>query len=235
MTTGSVAAMLCCSVFGRDEGGSEFTFQQQHVDLLTTGWSQVVRAVSYWGTIQPTADSIQALELTISDKNKSLLLANKEFVPYLVDALLLDPDHPRAGMKEEHKIWCQEHHVECLAQLAVYEPAREALLQDPTVLPALRAVSEAGLSAEARELAGAALLALSNEKLEMVMEGQKHVMLSYQWDFQATVKRINESLLKRGFVTWFDLTNMKGSTMDAMRYYYRPFSVLSPVYLSSYR
>ena len=30
--------------------------------------------------------------------------------------------------------------------------------------------------------------------------------------------RINESLLNRGYQTWFDLTNMKGSTMDAMRY-----------------
>ena len=37
-----------------------------------------------------------------------------------------------------------------------------------------------------------------------------------QWDAQATVKRINESLIERGYVTWFDLTNMKGSVMDAM-------------------
>ena len=33
-----------------------------------------------------------------------------------------------------------------------------------------------------------------------------------QWDAQATVKRINESLIERGYVTWFDLTNMKGDT-----------------------
>jgi hypothetical protein len=31
-----------------------------------------------------------------------------------------------------------------------------------------------------------------------------------QWDVQATVKRINASLIERGYVTWFDLTNMKG-------------------------
>jgi hypothetical protein len=31
-----------------------------------------------------------------------------------------------------------------------------------------------------------------------------------QWDAQAAVKRINESLIERGYVTWFDLTNMKG-------------------------
>ena len=31
-----------------------------------------------------------------------------------------------------------------------------------------------------------------------------------QWDAQPCVKRINESLIARGYVTWFDLTNMKG-------------------------
>ena len=33
-----------------------------------------------------------------------------------------------------------------------------------------------------------------------------------QWNAQATVMRINESLIERGYVTWFDLTNMKGIT-----------------------
>ena len=73
------------------------------------------------------------------------------------------------------------------------------------------------MSAEARRFADAALLALSDKKLEMVMEGeQKHVMLSYQWDAQTTIQRMNASLLARGYITWFDLTNMKGSVMDAV-------------------
>ena len=41
-------------------------------------------------------------------------------------------------------------------------------------------------------------------------------MLSYQWDAQGTIHRVNDSLMARGYLTWFDLTNMKGSTMDAM-------------------
>jgi hypothetical protein len=32
-----------------------------------------------------------------------------------------------------------------------------------------------------------------------------------QWDVQATIKRVNESLIARGYVTWFDLTNLKGT------------------------
>ena len=31
-----------------------------------------------------------------------------------------------------------------------------------------------------------------------------------QWDHQRLVQRVNESLLSRGYLTWFDLTNMKG-------------------------
>ena len=123
-------------------------------------------------------------------------------------------------MTQELKAWCQEHHAECLAQLAVFEPAREALRQDRSVIPALEAVAEAGLSAEARKFADAALLALSDKKpdIDTVLDDgeQLHLMLSYQWDKQATVKRLNDSLISRGYVTWFDLTNMKGSVMDAM-------------------
>ena len=119
-------------------------------------------------------------------------------------------------MKEDLKAWCQQHHCEALAQLAVHEGSREALLRDGSVVPALETVATRGLTEAARELAAAALSALSDKKLTMAVEGQKHVMLSYQWDAQATIKRTNQSLIARDYVTWFDLTNMKGSTMDAM-------------------
>ena len=142
-------------------------------------WSQLVRADGYYRNQKPTADTIMALELCISDANKPLLLAHRDFLPYVVDALLLDPDHPRADMKLELKSWCQQHHAECLAQLAVYAPVRETLRADPSdVMPALEAVAEGGLTAEARQFAEAALLALSEKELHIDAEGQKHVMLS---------------------------------------------------------
>jgi hypothetical protein len=37
-----------------------------------------------------------------------------------------------------------------------------------------------------------------------------HVLYADQWDSQAIVVRTNESLIARRYVTWFDLTNMKG-------------------------
>ena len=153
-------------------------------------------------------------------------------------------------MKEDLKAWCQQHHCEALAQLAVHEGSREALLRDGSVVAALETVAGSGLTHECRELAAAALSALSDKQLVMAVEGQKHIMLSCelvgavvhnisptdgggisftslkysygyvvyadQWDSQGTIKRANESLIARGYVTWFDLTNMKGSTMDAM-------------------
>ena len=176
-----------------------------------------MRAVGIYRSLVPRPDTIMVLELCVSDENKPLLLANKDFIPYVIEALLLDKNHPRAGMVHEHKVWCQEHHAECLAQLAVFEPAREPLRQDPSVLPALESVAESGLSTEARRFAQAALLSLNDEKLHVgVAEDQEHVMLSYQWDNQTTVKRLNDSLINRGYTTWFDLTHMKGSVMDAM-------------------
>ena len=42
------------------------------------------------------------------------------------------------------------------------------------------------------------------------------MLVADQWNFQSTIQRLNESLIARAYVTWFDLTNMKGSTMDAM-------------------
>jgi hypothetical protein len=167
---------LCCSSLAAD-------LQPTCLPCVTlicrlAKWSQLVRADGYHHAVKPTADSIMALELCISDSNKPLLLAHRDFLPYLVDALLLDPDHPRADMKPELKSWCQQHHAECLAQLAVYAPARDTLRADPSVIPALEAVAEGGLTAEARQFAEAALLALSEKELHIDAEGQKHVMLS---------------------------------------------------------
>ena len=81
-------------------------------------------------------------------------------------------------MTEELKAWCQQHHCEALAQLSVHEDSRSALVQHPSVMPALEAVAKKGLTPQAREFAMAALVALRETKLHMVVDGQKHVMLS---------------------------------------------------------
>ena len=59
---------------------------------------------------------------------------------------------------------------------------------------------EGGLAAETRDFAQAALLALSDKDMHVGSAGgeQKHVVLSYQWDAQSVIQRLNESLLSRG-------------------------------------
>ena len=120
--------------------------------------------------LRPTADTMMALELCISDQNKPLLLANPTLIPYLISALFLDPDHPRADLNDDVKAWNQKMHCECLAQLAVFPAGREALRQNPSVRPALEAVAARGMSAEAREFAEGALMALSDKELVALAE-----------------------------------------------------------------
>nr|KAG5710903.1 hypothetical protein BaRGS_027054 [Batillaria attramentaria] len=43
-----------------------------------------------------------------------------------------------------------------------------------------------------------------------------HVMLSYQWADQETVKQIRDELQAKGFRVWMDIDNMGGSTLQAM-------------------
>ncbi|XP_078616213.1 uncharacterized protein LOC144884636 [Branchiostoma floridae x Branchiostoma japonicum] len=44
----------------------------------------------------------------------------------------------------------------------------------------------------------------------------RHVMLSYQWDNQKTVKKIKTSLEAKGYKVWMDIDRMGGSTLEAM-------------------
>ncbi len=182
-SSGMVASQVICSTFGREEGGSSgFSFTQHHVDGLIRRWSNIIKAESNGAETKPTPDTIQAVELCVSDTNKPLVLANPEFITYLVDALLLQPDHPRAGLKLELRSWCQAMHTECLAQLAVFPEGKKALLQEPSVSEALKVVADVGLSQDARQHAQSALIALSDTELQAVSEGfPKHVMLSCKW------------------------------------------------------
>ena len=82
---------------------------------------------------------------------------------------------------------------------------RDALLENPNVAEALQQVAAEGWTEEARLHAESALAALKppEEHSEQVESGDKHVMVSYQWDHQATVRRIVNELQARGYRTWF--------------------------------
>eukprot|EP01043_Picozoa_sp_COSAG02_P063724 COSAG02_NODE_9112_length_2326_cov_1.163000_3_plen_142_part_00 len=118
--------------------------------------------------------------------------------------------------------------AESLQQLSLFPAGRDGLLaNDPLslssaggyvvkvqpVVEALEALSEQALSTEARECAIGALMALgvhTPEQHDCEVGVTKHVMLSYQWNHQDVIQRVQNDLIRRGYSTWFDLTNMQG-------------------------
>jgi hypothetical protein len=75
------------------------------------------------------------------------------------------------------------------------------------VLGALGALRDRGLTEEARAAAGSALVALGGRPppaLPAPGEG-RHVMVSYQWAVQRTVRRLVAALQRRTYAIWFDL------------------------------
>ena len=110
----------------------------------------------------------------------------------------------RLNSKTASRSTCVQDVAEVLAQLAMSESSREALLKDATVIEALHQVATDGWTKEARMSADSALLALSGRQPdEHHVEHDQHVMISYQWDVQGLVKRIVEELQIRDYRMWF--------------------------------
>ena len=204
-------------------------WKNAQVDLMLVRWHCIVSKAENGAYTKLSSDAIQTLELCIADANKPLLLANADFVPYLLECLLLDPSHPQlvSGWNSSTS-WLQQMASECFAQLAMFPAGCTALRQDAArVRPALTAVTsvEHGRSPEARKFVRAALTALFPEKQQRptsplqgasLLAPSKHVMLSYNWEFQMTIKRLNLALKARGYNVWIDVEKMQGSTIEAM-------------------
>eukprot|EP01047_Picozoa_sp_COSAG01_P070812 COSAG01_NODE_10832_length_2072_cov_1.223517_2_plen_169_part_00 len=105
------------------------------------------------------------LSLAVSDRNKRLLLDNEDFVPHLLDGLLMDPHHPQslpasATDWEAVKAPVQRDYAECLQQLSLHEPCRLAMAQNCSVVAELRELAANAWTPEARLCAHGALLTL---------------------------------------------------------------------------
>ncbi len=164
----------------------------------------------------PAAWSEPLLHLSVSDHHKPLILANPDAILHLISSLFLDPDHPRGLRAKEilheaaaptpldvQAVW-QRNYAEALGQLALFPPGKEALLGDDAAMTALEAVVELGMTEEAKQHARGALIALRGvDEREAVVPN--HVMLSYSWDNQKTIIRVNESLKRRRYSTWVDV------------------------------
>jgi hypothetical protein len=186
--TGVSATRIAAQVWGRDDDGGGLTFKQQDVDQILYFADHRGPAAALFPMTEGHGLSI--LSLCVSDTHKELLLASSGgCIALLVDSLLLDVEHPRqenaalTGVTdwEAAKAPVQRDFAEAIAQLALFEPGRAALLRDPTVAEALQQVAAEGWTEEARLSAEAALAALSDRQpdVEHRDEGQqRHIMLS---------------------------------------------------------
>ena len=102
-------------------------------------------------------------------------------IPTLLDALFLDPEHPRKDMDEKLRAGIQRDGAECFLQLALFEPGKELLVQHTETMDALRSlVGGAALTEEARLSASSALAAVEGPAPGPGPDpgDEKHVMVS---------------------------------------------------------
>ena len=126
---------------------------------------------------------------SVSDRHKVSLLKCPNLLPVLALCLFLDPENPRGSnavppllpTPVEVQAIYQRNTAEALYQLALFPSGRDAILAEASMMQALEEVAERGMTAEAREYAEAALMALSDKEIHASEGGgPKHIMLSYQ-------------------------------------------------------
>eukprot|EP01047_Picozoa_sp_COSAG01_P013145 COSAG01_NODE_610_length_14860_cov_222.563647_4_plen_1950_part_00 len=237
-------ASASVTLVGRNEGGLTLTREtvdcvldsvHQFWDTTSTHWrvtaatkAPVTKLV---GRVQPIVDMV------IADANKPFVLQHKTALDDLVLGLLVDEAHPRRSQEGAAKL--QETCALVLQNLALSDVGKGPLRSHSGVMAALRSVASGvgGLSDQARRYAEGALFELDETVRRQAKEAAaaaaahtaaaastedggaapiEHVMLSYNWDHQDVVKRVNLALKARDYTVWIDVEKMQGSTVEAM-------------------
>ena len=111
-----------------------------------------------------------------------MLLSEDNFIPLLIEGLLLDPQHQsRKDADETTKSIIQRDMAECIQQVSLFGPGCEALKANPDVVNALDTTFDKARSEEAKVCAAAALKQLCPERSEKTLvidPDSKHIMMS---------------------------------------------------------
>ena len=126
---------------------------------------ELMRCESWGGAFAVTKHQCRGmLNLCISDSAKPMLLGSSEYIPHLLDGLMLDPEHPRKDTDEQIKSAVQRDFAECIQQLSLFGPGGEALKKNPDVVSALDTLVDKAWSEEAKVCARGALKQLCPER-----------------------------------------------------------------------
>eukprot|EP01047_Picozoa_sp_COSAG01_P022601 COSAG01_NODE_1347_length_10632_cov_29.175370_3_plen_2601_part_00 len=232
------SASTTVALIGRNEGGLTLTHEtvdtvlnvvHMYWDTTSTHWRVKSAAkapvTKLIGKIQPVVDMV------IADANKPFVLEHPTAIDDLVKGLLVDHSSPRRTQDGAGQL--QEVCALALQNLALSDVGKGPLRSHSSVIVSLRAVAsaEGGMSEKARQYASGALFELDEVARQKAKEAAaaakaaaqsdggeaaEHVMLSYNWDHQDVIKRINTSLKGRGYAVWIDIEKMQGSTVEAM-------------------
>ena len=206
---------------------------EEDIDAFIALDTELMRC-EVWGSVYPLISNRcrGMLSLCISDAAKHMLLNNADFIPHLIDGLLLDSEHPRKDADEAIKTAVQRDFAECVQQIALFPAGCDALKANETVMHAMLALKDKAWSEEAKICAEGALMALiPPEHHDDIIEAL-HIMMSCecnsvsstlvfgpvrqltyidmlmsiadQWDVQEVIKKIVAELQRRKYMVWFD-------------------------------
>eukprot|EP01052_Picozoa_sp_SAG31_P031401 SAG31_NODE_3321_length_4417_cov_2.056508_5_plen_555_part_00 len=183
---------------------------------------QIVAMIDTYGLSFPPAVVLpyaQGLaELSVSDANKQHLSA----IPGVIDSLQRGLGIGTPGSSTNDALQkLRTLSASTLAQLAAYELTLPLLLDHPVLEDLEHVPSLSESSKDAQAAAMAVLFAVhqhekakactaegatsSPQKIERRAQGG-HIMLSYEWSVQPVIKRIRDSLMRRGYRVWLDVS-----------------------------
>eukprot|EP01048_Picozoa_sp_COSAG05_P005418 COSAG05_NODE_321_length_11453_cov_62.107539_2_plen_2300_part_00 len=229
------------ALIGRNEGGLKMT--REAVDAVLDGFHaffdygssdyMTIGRLTY-PVVKIVSKALPIVDIVISDANKPFVVQHNHAIDDLVAGLLVDDD-PLKRRTQDGADKLQETCALALQNLALSDIGKGPLRSHDQVLTALRKVAAVdgtgALGTEAQQHAVEALFEL-DEAVRQKAKAQaraaadelstshddvvEHVMLSYNWDHQPTIKRINTALQGRGYAVWIDVEKMQGSTVEAM-------------------
>eukprot|EP01046_Picozoa_sp_COSAG06_P055659 COSAG06_NODE_10299_length_1707_cov_2.677861_2_plen_535_part_01 len=234
-TAGPMVALI-----GRNEGGLTLTHDaigavldgfHSYFDYGSSDFVAIGRLKS--PVVKIVDKALPIVDIVISDANKPFVVQHSHAIDDLVAGLLVDDD-PLKRRAQDGADKLQATCALALQNLALSDIGKGPLRSHDGVMVALRKVVAAdggcGMSNEAYQYASGALFELdeavrktakakaptSAANLSSQHDAVEHVMLSYNWDHQPTIKRINTALKARDYSVWIDIEKMQGSTVEAM-------------------
>eukprot|EP01048_Picozoa_sp_COSAG05_P017463 COSAG05_NODE_2385_length_3135_cov_7.205863_3_plen_330_part_01 len=218
------AGGAAASLIGRNEEG--LTLTHEAIRAVLGNWMMFFNPSnrrSEYPAYRVIGDAMTLANITISDKNITLIVKHDGIFDCLVAALLLDPSNPRREHKGAAQL--QTATARTLQNLALSPVGAGLMRAHSGVMVALRQLSGSAISEEAQQCASGALFELDESTRSAVDASNQrdtdaimadHIMLSYNWDHQSVIKRVNSALQARGYAVWIDIEKMQGSTVEVM-------------------